>query len=234
MLSDPYFAKAVIGNRVAAATEHLDAIDFCAAGSLIDVGANKGQFSLAFRRVRPHARIIGFEPLPEAAAVYETLFVDDLLTELQRVAISDREGHAEFHVADRADSSSLLRPGEGQARAFGVRPANSMEVPLKRLDGCIKIETLEHPVLLKIDVQGGELDVLNGISFLSEIDFVYAELSFVELYDGQPLFHDVYDHLIERSFRVAGCYNQVQTAEYGPTQVDVLFCNTNSNGYAAN
>jgi FkbM family methyltransferase len=226
ILARPYFLKALVRHRVAAASEHLDAIRHCAADTLIDAGANKGQFSLAVRKLRPGARIIAFEPLPEAADTFERMFVDDSLTELMPYALAGTEGSAQFHVADRTDSSSLLMPGEGQALAFGVLAASTIDVPLKRLDQCLDISTLEHPILLKVDVQGGELGVFDGCDLLTDIDFIYVELSFVELYEGQPLFQEVLDYLVGRGFEIVGMYNQVSTPQFGPTQVDVLFKST--------
>jgi FkbM family methyltransferase len=223
LLGQPYFVKALISNRVAAASEHLDAIRLCAANTLIDAGANKGQFSLAFRRVRSSARIIGFEPLPAAADTYEQVFLQDGLVSLQRVALARDAGSALFHVADRTDSSSLLKPGEGQELAFGVHPASTIEVAVKRLDACVDVTALQRPILLKVDVQGGELALFEGCDSLEQIDYVYVELSFVELYEGQPLFQQVSDYLVSRGFAIAGLFNQVSTAEFGPTQVDVLF-----------
>jgi hypothetical protein len=82
---------------------------------------------------------------------------------------------------------------------------------------------LDHPILLKVDVQGGELCVFEGCSSLTSVDFIYVELSFVELYEDQPLFQEVSEYLVTRGFSVAGLYNQVATAEFGPTQIDVLF-----------
>ncbi|MBO0679004.1 FkbM family methyltransferase [Mycolicibacterium sp. S2-37] len=201
----------------------MDAIRLCSANTLIDIGANKGQFSLAFRSLRPDARIIAFEPLKDAADVYERLFAADGSAELLRVALGKSEDTARFHVADRADSSSLLKPGLNQARAFGVRPAQEIDVPVKRLDQCIDPEALKQPIFMKVDVQGGELDVFLGSESLANAQYVYVELSFIELYEGQPLFREVSEHLIGRGYKVAGFYNQVSTPEFGPTQVDVLF-----------
>jgi FkbM family methyltransferase len=217
------FIRAIVGHRVAAATEHLTAIRFCAANTLIDAGANKGQFSLAFRALRPRANIIAFEPLPEAADIYQQLFAGDGLTRLQRVALSSSNGSAQFHVTDRADNSSLLRPRKGHERASGVRGARTIEVPVKRLDDCVDISRLAHPIFLKVDVQGGELGVFEGCDALAEFDFIYAELGFVELYEGQPLFQEVSEYLARRGFAIAGVFDQIITAEFGPTQVDVLF-----------
>ena len=222
LLKQRRFAQVALLHHVAASTEHLAAIRICAPRMLLDAGANKGQFSLAFRVLHPTALICAFEPLPKAADIFDQIFAGDESASLQRVALADADGSAIFHVADRSDSSSLLKPGRGQERAFDVRAASAIEVPIKRLDDCIDISNLPRPILLKVDVQGGELGVFDGCDQLGEIDFIYVELSFVELYDEQPLFSDVITYLGGRGFKVIGVFNQVITREFGPTQVDVL------------
>jgi len=219
----PRLLRALLQYRVAAATEHFTLIRHVCPATLLDVGANKGQFSLAFRALRPGARIIAFEPLPEAADQYERLFRRDARAALHRVALMDREGEAEFHVTDRRDSSSLLKPGCGQRDAFGVRGEVTIRVPVRRLEGYLKSAVLERPILLKIDVQGAELGVLRGCDGLDVIDFVYVELSFTELYEGQPLYDEVAAYLSGRGFALAGVFNQVSTVSFGPTQADFLF-----------
>ena len=228
LLTRPSFAQALLLYRVAASVEHLPAIRTCAANTLLDAGANKGQFSLAFRHLRPNALIVAFEPLPEAAATFGRMFSGDDLTSLQRVALAGADGLATFHIADRADSSSLLKPGNGQERAFGVRAVSTVNVQLARLDECVDFGDLPRPILLKVDVQGGELGVFEGCKELGEIDFIYVELSFVELYEKQPLFDDVSAYLVARGFRLVGLFNQVSTKEFGPTQIDALFRRDNS------
>lgn len=227
LLSRPRLGRAALRHGVAAATEHLSVIRHTAAATLIDIGANKGQFSLAFRALRPRGRIIAFEPLPDAAAKFQALFGGDGAVTLHRTAISDREGTAEFHVADRADSSSLLKPGAGQSQAFGVSGAATIRVDVRRLSSCLDVAELARPVLMKIDVQGAELGVLQGCDDLERVDFVYVELSYVELYEGQPLFDTVASYLNRRGFTLAGVFNQANTAAFGPTQADFLFSRDN-------
>lgn len=219
----PRFAGAMVRHRVAAAIEHLEAIRHCAAATLVDIGANKGQFSLAFRAIRHDASIVAFEPLDEAADIYMALFKGDARVTLHRVALAEAEAEAEFHVTDRRDSSSLLKPGQGQSDAFHVVEERTIKVQVKRLDACVALAQMARPIMVKIDVQGAELGVLRGSGALEAADFIYVELSYVELYEEQALFRDVFDYLTGRGFILAGVYNQVSTARFGPTQADFLF-----------
>ncbi|RYY25564.1 MAG: FkbM family methyltransferase [Sphingomonadales bacterium] len=223
LLSRRKFAVVAATERVAAAVEHLEAIRLAGAETLIDIGANKGQFSLAFRTLRPGARIIAFEPLPDAGDRYLRIFGRDTNVTLHRVALAKESGEAEFYVTDRDDSSSLLKPGKGQSDAYGVNTARTIRVPLRRLKDLVSIETLPRPIFVKIDVQGAELDVLKGCEELEQADLVYVELSFVELYEGQPLADEVIAYLQSRGFLLAGVFNQASTDLFGPTQADFLF-----------
>ncbi len=67
------------------------------------------------------------------------------------------------------------------------------------------------------------MGVFEGCDQLGLVDFIDAELSFVELYTGQPLFEEVNAYLSGRGFKIIGVFNQVSTNEFGPTQADVLF-----------
>lgn len=223
LVGEPSYRSAMTKHRVAAAIEHVDAVKFVAPATLLDIGANKGQFSTVVRTCAPNAVIHAFEPLPAGADRYAALFAGDARTTLHRVALGESSRSAVFHVTDREDSSSLFKPGAGQKLAFGVSATSTIEVQVKPLDDVLKLDDLPHPVLVKIDVQGAELEVLRGIGDLTKIDAIYVELSFVELYEGQPLFEDVRRYLCDRGFELRGVFNQALTAAFGPTQADCLF-----------
>jgi hypothetical protein len=88
---------------------------------------------------------------------------------------------------------------------------------------------LESPALLKIDVQGGELDVLSGSDdLLGCFDAVYVECSYLQMYEGQPLVEDINDWMGERGFRMSGVYNQHNDRQRGAVQADFLFTRARS------
>ncbi len=81
-----------------------------------------------------------------------------------------------------------------------------------------------RPVLFKIDVQGGELAVLNGaLPLFDRLDAIYCELSFVELYQNQPKASNVIAFLSHNGFTLRGVFNISFTKRFGPTQGDFLF-----------
>jgi len=94
----------------------------------------------------------------------------------------------------------------------------------RALHALVGVADCKQPVFLKIDVQGGELDVLKGCGdALSAIDWVYVEASHVTLYSGQPLAGDIVRFLTERGFTLRGIFNRAETKAFGATQADFLF-----------
>ncbi len=196
-------------------------------GSLLDVGANRGQFSLMVRHHFPDAPIHAFEPLEPEGKLLQSVVTDPLT--YYPVALGANAGEATFHVTSRRDSSSLLMPGSVQQAASGVTLTTSINVRVARLADIVDLATLPRPILMKIDVQGGELDVLKGAADkLQLIDSIYTEVSFVPLYERQPLASDITSFLHERGFALRGVYNHFFAEGIGPTQADFLYVNGGS------
>ena len=210
--------------RVGASTEHLKALRNRQFATILDVGANRGQFALLCRTLYPQARIVSFEPLPRPANIYRYIFSGDDLVELNQTALGAVRGRLDMHVASDDDSSSILEIGRRQTQAFGTREVERFPVVVERLDELVDGEDLVSPVLLKIDVQGFEAHVLRGAEkLLPAIDAVYVESSFVELYEGQALFADVWGLVSESGFSMQGVFNQHCNRAGVPLQADFLF-----------
>src|SRR5690349_12710430 len=141
--------RAALRQKVLAATEHEPVLrSLGPIRTVLDVGANVGQFALVARRLHPDARIVSFEPFPAAAARLEGVFAGDRRFELVPLAISDRPGRQTFHVAAAEDSSSLLPIGERQVAEFShTRSVGTIEVDVARLDHALADRAeLEGPV----------------------------------------------------------------------------------------
>lgn len=157
-----------------------------APGTVIDVGANKGQFSRAAAMAFPGARIIAFEPQAEVAAVWRRNLADVPDAEVHACALGAEPGTVTFHPHEYSLSSSVL-PVAGSSMA--AEELASIEVPVRTLDEALAGEALAGPVLLKLDVQGYELEVLRGGGrTLGQVDALVVELAFERHYEGQPLF----------------------------------------------
>ena len=132
ILKSPYYQTRLLRHRVAAGVEHARVLSGLDCRTVVDIGANRGQFALVARQCQPQARVISFEPLPAAAAKFRAVFAGDDRVTLHEVAIGPVPGNATIHISRRDDSSSLLPitstqvalfPGTAEAATATVRVA---------------------------------------------------------------------------------------------------------------
>ncbi len=213
---------------VAAAVEHRRLPISRRTATVVDVGAHKGQFALYARELLPSAEVHCFEPLDEPRTILGRLFAEDSSVHVYPFALGASEGVADIFVSQRNDSSSLLRITEKQVSRFpGTELASVRSTTVQQLDVALRDALLKKPVLLKIDVQGSELDVLKGgTNVLRACSQVLVECSFVELYDRQPLFDVIYTHLAERGFVLSAANCSARDAMGAWLQADILFQST--------
>ena len=224
IMARPSLLWALCRHRVMAAVEHQLALK-CPLTTVIDIGANCGQFSLAVRCWVPGAKVVAFEPLAGPAARFRKVFQGDSKVILHQVAIGSASGNATIHVSAALDSSSLLPISQMQVRLFpGTDEVRTELIRVGMLSEFISCQEITGPAMLKLDVQGFELEVLRGCEDLLEcFAYVYAECSFVELYTGQALSDDVIAWLRDRGFRLSGVYNLGYDRNGRAIQGDFLF-----------
>jgi FkbM family methyltransferase len=225
LLQDPFWRRALrLG--VAAAVEHQPLRRLLVPATLIDVGANKGQFSAFACRTWPFCKIAAFEPMPGPARVFRHLFEGHANVNLHEFALGASNSRAPIYVSKREDSSSLLPISELMDRVMPEAAFSGYEmvVEVRRLDSFIPSYELVAPVLLKLDVQGYELETLIGAELLlPHIDYVYVECSHLQLYAGQPLLDDI-DAFMKRSgFALTTRLNESRLDDGRAFQCDCLF-----------
>lgn len=210
---------------VAPGIEHASMLRHLKCHAVVDIGSNKGQFALISRKCFPDARIDSFEPLAEPADRFDKVFAGDANTHLHRLAIGATEGETTIHVSKRDDSSSLLPIGKGQTALFpGTGERETRTIRVAPLDAVLTKQDIQSSALLKLDVQGYELQALRGCeSLLDQFCYIYCECSFVELYEGQALAHEVIDFLKQRDFSFSGAYNMTYDKKGIAIQADFLF-----------
>ncbi|KOG56860.1 FkbM family methyltransferase [Streptomyces virginiae] len=145
-------------------------------------------------------RVTGFEPQSDA------------LEDLQRrkgpfetylpAAIGDGASHT-LRITSASGMTSLFRPDPNRLRLFNGfgewgKVVEEIAIPTQRLDDIPEVTPFD---LLKIDIQGAELMVFQGAPVkLAEAVAVHTEISFVPLYEGQPVFGDVDQELRRHGF----------------------------------
>ncbi len=155
----------------------IDGVDFSALrigdelAHVLDVGAADGTPDL-YQRL-PTARLDLFEPQP---CHHDTLcrrVLSQRAGQLHPVALGEHDGSAQLALTGRTGASLVART------KLDGSVAETIEVPVRRLDSIIKSGDLRRPCLLKIDTEGYELAVLRGATeILAEIDIAVVEVHF--------------------------------------------------------
>ena len=190
--------------------------------TVLDVGASRGQFALFAEQRFPAAKIVSFEPLP--AALVDLRSIVGPRVEVHEAAIGAKAGTATINVSAATTPLRCCRSAERQVKEFpGTAVVDSIEVRVSTLDEILESPPA-RPCLLKIDVQGLELDVLKGAArTLESVDEALIECSFVELYEGQPMADEIVLQMLEAGLRLAGVYETVYSADGSAVQADFLF-----------
>lgn len=223
IIRHPALLAVLVRHRVLAGVEH-KAVLARPLATVVDIGANRGQFALA-ARVISGARVISFEPLPAVAEIFRKVFQHDPAVKLHVAAIGEKPEQKLIHLSARDDSSSMLEIGQAQSDHFpGTHEVGTMEVEVGPLAQYLDKGEIVRPAMLKLDVQGFELQALAGCKdLIGNFDYVYCECSFVELYKNQKLAGEVVDYLRSLGFNLVGMYNPSYDLDGNCIQADFLF-----------
>jgi FkbM family methyltransferase len=168
--------------------------------TVIDVGVGAG--TPAVYAAFPEARLVLIEPLQEWTGALRAI-ARERPTDVILAAAAAHAGEISIGVHRVPYLSTTIGarpedPGELQART----------VPAVRIDDVVSERGLRGPFVVKIDVEGAELDVLAGAEeLLGEAELVLLEASFVDLIPGAPQFAEVVDWMNRHDFVVADLYD---------------------------
>jgi FkbM family methyltransferase len=195
--------------------------------TVLDIGANVGQSAKRFRGRFPEARLYCFEPLPDAYAALKS-WADGQAGTVQafNVALGDRSGSFDmFHHVDHAASSSLLETTDTATALYPQKTRQeTVSVPLKTLDELRDELDLKGEVLIKLDVQGFELNVIaGGAKTIAEANALILEVSLMPLYVGQARFDALVAELSNLGHDYAGNLDQVFAPDGSVVFIDALF-----------
>lgn len=196
-------------------------------GTVLDVGAHRGEFSSAIRALLPRARIYAFEPLPDCCAVLSNKMRNGGGFQAFPVAIGKTHGQITLWRSRYAKSSSVLPMAALHKDSFPWSAENTpLSVEQRALDEYLGQLQLDDKVLLKIDVQGYEAQVLRGATELLKcVACVLLEVSFRPLYQGQGTFAEIHVLLQSAGFSYSGNLGQLCSPIDGSIlQADALFC----------
>jgi FkbM family methyltransferase len=179
--------------------------------TLIDIGAADGEYG-AF--IVQHQRIryaYFFEPRKDCQVQLGVVAAKVEHGAVFPVALGDKDGNVKFIETAYGPSSSILPAMPHALGGFPqIQPKAELVVPLRKLDNVLAERHIEDDLLIKVDVQGFEDRVIRGgARTFRRAKAVLIEMSFVPLYQGQLLFEEVHQSLVQAGLRFAGIKNQV-------------------------
>ena len=192
--------------------------------TIYDLGANVGTWSQLAKALIPGASIHAFEPIPTYQESYLASTKGLSSIRLHKVGAGSENKKEKFNFSGH--SSSFLEVSENLLRMFpNEKKVGEITVDMVRLDDYSSKEHIPMPDLMKLDVEGYELEVLkHATECMKYCRYIILEVSFVERHIGQPLFHDVIHFMGQQNYGVCAFPYKMHLAQ--PIfQADVLFKN---------
>lgn len=187
---------------------------------VVDIGANEGAFSAGVLAVAPQARIVAVEPGSAPRARLRARLGDRPNVEILDVAVSRESGTATFHLTGH-DHNSSLRPPRTESQDVtggGWDIVERIEVRTMSLDELVGDRDVD---VLKIDVQGGELDVLaGGARTLARTRAVLLEMNFFSQYEGDAIFNTLHAEMDRNGFELVNVSSTLTTPDGTAVFVD--------------
>lgn len=170
---------------------------------ILDIGAAGGETCIMFAKALPDCKIIGFEPITKTYIRLRnnTMIYSNIQT--HNIALGKEKGLSIINVMNRVTSSSIFS-SRGDSKIYGQNYfgiTDKEEIEINALDNFNFYEELI--AVMKIDVQGYELEVLKGAEqTLKKTNFVLLELQNHDIYIGAPRYYVLDKYLRDSGFEL--------------------------------
>jgi FkbM family methyltransferase len=189
--------------------------------TVFDIGVAYGTPDIyhEFRDAKYHL----IDPVPQALP-YMQRWATKLHASIHSIGLGEADSVMTIDVREEIDASTFFKdvgPGDD---------FHSVLVPVKRFDSVFSAKEMLRPCVLKIDVQGAELNVLKGVGeLIKNIDLMIVETRLINTQVGTAHLFDVLDYLRSYGFTVYDvCGMSRRPLDNALTEIDVVFCPSDS------
>ena len=190
---------------------------------IFDIGANIGTWTLLAKSIFPNSQIHAFEPLQSHVKEFNIYCANLADIYLHIYCAGNENISSKINISSFSDSSSLLDATPLEFKEYNIQKVSEENVTIKRLEDEVLSKSLPVPDIIKLDVQGFELEALKGFGDqLKQSKYIICEVSFKEYYFKQPLFSDIVSYLFKYDYHLFAVGNNC-TVGTELNQMDVLF-----------
>lgn len=176
---------------------------------IFDCGANIGFVTHRFLELFPSASVHAFEPNPAVFGTLAQTYQHDARVTAMQVAVSRQRGRMAFRQNANSGTSSFYEATPFNESHWSRKGASSIEVDVVTLDEYASDRGIEAIDILKLDLEGSEVDALVGVERMLEaqrVGVIYVEVALVPLYRDQPLLEDIIRYLREKGYFLYNLY----------------------------
>lgn len=196
---------------------------------ILDVGANRGDWTEMMLGLFPEARYLLLEPQHEMAGALNSLAKRHANVSWIECGAGPEEGELVLNVSDDLNGSSFVPDAVSEATASGAA-GRQRRVPVRRIDNVVAeagdgFGQVALPDLVKLDIQGFELEALLGAERLfGHTELFILEASLFRFKPEAPLLHEVVSFMAERSYIVYDIADYIRRRHDGALgQLDLVF-----------
>ena len=191
---------------------------------IFDCGANIGFVTHKFIEKFSKAHIYAFEPNPSVFDKLNHHYSGNDYVHCFNMGIGDKSGEMVFYINKNSGTSSFLRPTEYHTSNIASKKITPKNVEITTIDEIMSKENLKHIDILKLDIEGFELNALKGIKNIEEkVSIVYLEVNLIPTYEDQPLIEDLIKYLRNANFHLYNFYGINENNHYQATITNLLF-----------
>ena len=191
---------------------------------IFDCGANIGFVTHKFSTKFPAATIYAFEPNPSVFQKLAKHYAEKNKIVCINSGIGSDSGKMTFYVNRNSGTSSFLPPTDFHMNNIASHTVTPTEVDIVKIDDVMKTHRIDHIDVLKLDIEGFEIEAMKGISNLKhKISLIFAEVNLIPTYQGQPLIDEVIAYARSQGFHILNLYGLNETKYHQAQITNVLF-----------
>jgi len=161
--------------------------------NIVDVGAYEGKWTEQCGRLFPEAEYLMVEAMPKKQKALETMIRNSGLKAKLAIAVLGKRDDEDVYFSELETASSVLEEKEATHQRI-LRKTRT-------LSRVVQEAGFNDVGLLKLDVQGYELEVLKGFEgYMNKTQVIISEISLIDIHKEVPLLRDVVNFMFDRGF----------------------------------